>query len=111
MPKALTAGARVVCTHQGTVTLVAGQQTISVGRQPLLVLGDLDGKPIAGCTLAPSPSTAPCTATASMLIGAAAVLKVDGAPVLLENATGLTNSVPPGTWSVQSAGQTILEAS
>jgi hypothetical protein len=46
-----------------------------------------------------------------MLAGAAAKLEAGGQPVLLDTAQGITDSVPPGTWSVQSAGQSKLDAS
>jgi hypothetical protein len=112
MPKALTTGATVKCSHQGTVgPLAAGQAALKAGGAAVLVEGDLVGATIAGCTLSPSPSTTPCTATTSMLAGAATKLKAGGKAVLLETAKGLTNSVPPGTWSVESAGQSALEAS
>lgn len=111
MPRVLTAAAQIACAHQGLVQLRASQQTTAVDGSPLLVVGDLAGAPIAGCTLAPGPNTKPCTAIATMTVGAATLLAVGGVPALLDTATGVTDSVPIGTWSVQSAGQTLLETS
>jgi hypothetical protein len=111
MPKVLTAKAEVVCSHQGTVKVAASQQRLKVGGSPALVMGDLEGKPIAGCTLSPSASTTPCTAVVSTAAGAATKLRAGNKPVLLDTATGITNSVPPGTWTVRSAGQATLDAS
>ena len=76
----------------------------------VLVDGDLLGKPIAGCTLSPSTNTKPCTTTTSMIAGAATTMEAGGIAVLLEIANGVTDSAPPGTWSVQAAGQTAVEA-
>jgi hypothetical protein len=111
VPKVLTSAANIVCAHQGKVTVVPTQQAFLVDNKPVLVMGDLEGKPIAGCTTPATPSTVPCTATATMIIGAATKLTAGGKPVLLDTAKGLTNGVPPGQWQVQSAGQTKLEAS
>jgi hypothetical protein len=117
MPKALTTGAMVVCSHQGRVQILsAGQGKLKVGAAFVLVDGDLVGKSISGCLNNPTPanpSFKPCTSTTSMIAGAATRLKVGtpALPVLLENANGMTDSVPPGTWSVQSPGQTKLDTS
>ena len=111
MPKVLTTAAKIQCSHQGMVQVPsAGQSVLQVDGNPALVTGDLVGKSIAGCTLTPSTTTKPCTSTASMLIGAATLMEVGGKSVLLDTATGITDSTPPGTWSVQAAGQSSLEA-
>ena len=89
---------------------MASQNVTSAGGSPVLVLGDLDGKPIVGCAQAPSPSTAPCTQTLPMMVGASAKVTAGGKPVLLETATGMTNGVPPGPWKVQTPGQTKVDA-
>lgn len=115
MPKALTTGAMVVCSHQGRAQIPsAGQSKLKVGTAFVLVDGDLVGKSISGCLNNPTPanpSFKPCTSTTSMIAGAATKLKVGTSAVLLENANGMTDSVPPGTWSVQSPGQTKLDTS
>lgn len=110
MPLVLTANAQVTCIHFGTVQLAASQQKLTAGGSPVLVMGDLEGKPVSGCTLA-SPGTTPCTAVVSTISGASAKLGVGGKPVLLNTASGATNSIPPGTWQVLSAGQSKLQAS
>jgi len=120
MPSVLTAGSTVKCLHQGTVSLSASQQKLKVGGNAVLVMGDLMGKSISGCSTPdhvppPPPATKKCMTTASMIAGAAVKLKVDGRPVLLDLANGLTDGMAPapvpGTWSVQSAGQTKLSTS
>ena len=111
MPKALTTAATIKCSHQGTVTVPsAGQSVLEIEGSPALVVGDLVGKSIAGCTLTPSTSTKPCTTTTSMIVGAAMTLEAGGQAVLLDTAQGVTDSNPPGTWSVQAAGQSSVEA-
>jgi hypothetical protein len=111
MPKVLTANAEVACSHKGTVKVAASQQQLTAGGSPVLVMGDMEGKSIAGCTLSPSASTTPCSAVVSTAAGVATKLRAGSKPVLLDTAIGITNSVPPGTWTVRSAGQTKLDAS
>jgi hypothetical protein len=111
MPKVLTAQAQVTCTHQGTVQVAASQQQLKAGGSPVLVMGDMEGKSIVGCTLTASTSTTPCSAVVSTVGGVSTMLSAGSTPVLLDTARGVTNSVPPGTWQVQSAGQTTLDAS
>jgi hypothetical protein len=107
MASVLTAKAKITCIHQGTVQLIASQQKLKAGGSPVLVMGDLEGKPISGCTLASTGAT-PCTAVTSTISGASAKLRVGEKPVLLDTARGATNA---GTWQVLSAGQSKLQAS
>ena len=111
MPKVLTEGATVKCIHQGTVQVSASQSKLKVGGKAVLVMGDLDGKPVSGCTNQGAPGQVPCTTTVAMSAGASTKLKVGGLAALLDTALGTTNSSPPGTFSVQAAGQTELAAS
>jgi hypothetical protein len=109
MPTVLNAGASLMCIHGGKVQLSPSQHLLVAGGQPVLVQGDLEGKPISNCPIA-GPGIVPCATIVSMLVGAATKLTVGGKPVLLETATGITSSSPPGTFQVVSAGQTELEA-
>ena len=111
MPKVLTAQAQVTCIHHGTVQVAASQQSFTAGGSPVLVMGDMEGKAISGCTLPASTSTTPCSAVVATIAGVSTMLSAGSSPVLLDTAKGVTNSVPPGTWQVQSAGQTMLDAS
>jgi hypothetical protein len=111
MGKVLTTAATIKCSHQGTVQVpTAGQSLMQIDGKVVLVDGDLLGKPIAGCKLSPSTTTKPCTTTTSMIAGAATKMEAGGIAVLLETANGVTDSNPPGTWAVESAGQTAVEA-
>jgi hypothetical protein len=112
MAKVLTADAKVICSHPpgGTVQVAASQHKLKIGGSPVLVMGDMEGKPISGCGNS-GPSLTPCTAVVSTLQGAASKLLAGSKPVLLDTATGITNSLPPGTWTVQAAGQSKLDAS
>ena len=91
MPTVLTRASTIVCGHQGTVQLSPSQTKLKVDGDAVLVMGDMEGKQIAGCTTPPSPTSKPCMTVVSMLVGAAVKLKADGKPVLLETATGLTD--------------------
>jgi hypothetical protein len=67
-------------------------------------------------TVTPCPHTSgmnpsPCTATLAATAGISLRLSVDGLGVLLESAQGLATNAndPLASWSVLSAGQTILQ--
>lgn len=109
MAKVLTGDAELVCSHQGSVKVTASQQVLLVRGVPVLTAGDVDGKKVSGCGLE-SPAT-PCSKVVSTVAGTATVLRAADRPVLLDTATGVTNSVPAGTWQVRSAGQSTLDAS
>ena len=118
MPKVLTTSSEVECVDKATVKLSAGQQKLKVAGNAVLVMGDLVGASVSGCPITvkpppPGPVTKPCKKTLSMLKGEASKLKVDGKPVLLATAQGLTDGLgpAPGTWSVKSAGHSKLETS
>jgi hypothetical protein len=110
MPLVLTANARIVCSHLGTVQPTPSQRKLTAGGGQVLLMGDLEGASISGCKLA-SPGSKPCSQVASTLAGAAATLRVGGKAALLATARGVTDSSPPGTWFVLSAGQSTLQAS
>jgi hypothetical protein len=114
MSKVITEGSTVKCAHQGTVKFTASQQVLKVDNQAVLVTNDVSTGLISGCKtpLDPQTGTKPCLKVMSLSAGAATKLKAGNAPVLLETATGITDGVAktPNTWSVQSAGQTKLDA-
>lgn len=115
MPKVLTQSSILVCAHQGQISLTASQQLLSIAGDAVLVEGDLAGATIAGCTTPSNPTTGtkPCLTVVAMAAGASTNLTVGGKAVLLDTATGTTDgvtAVPSNTWSVQSAGQTIVDA-
>jgi hypothetical protein len=113
MPRVLTEGSTLTCLHQGTVQLTASQRVLTVGGQPVLVRGDLEGQAISGCQTPTSQSSKPCLTVVAMTLGAAATLRAGGKPVLLDTATGTTDGVTPtpsNQWTVRTAGQTTLEA-
>ncbi len=110
MAFALTETATILCSHGGKVTIPATQHILTVNGLAVLVQGDEAGGSVAGCTnvnaaIGQKPCTKPLPATA----GFATKLQVGGKPVLLQSATGQTDSSPPGTWQVVSAGQTKLD--
>jgi hypothetical protein len=113
MPKVITEGSTFVCPHQAPITFIASQHSLKVGDNYVLVAGDVSTGSVSGvCPNQPTPATpnnVPCTKVVSLLAGAATIFTVGEQPVLLETATGLTDALPPGSWQVQSAGQTKLD--
>jgi hypothetical protein len=108
MPNVLTTSSTLVCTHQAQVTLKSSQTKLKAGGSPVLGPLDLISAPISGCTnIGPNLT---CTLVVSILAGISTTLTVNDQPVLVETAQGLTNGVPPSTWSVTSAGQKVLQA-
>jgi hypothetical protein len=113
MPKVLTEGSILKCAHQGSVQVTASQTQLKVDGQAVLVMGDLEGATISGCKTPSTTSSKPCMAVVSVTPGAATRLKAGGKMVLLETAMGNTDGVTPAPtniWTVQSAGQTKLDA-
>ncbi|MFI5529920.1 hypothetical protein ACIA8O_15400 [Kitasatospora sp. NPDC051853] len=110
MPAVLNADASIGCGHGGTVQIVPGRRSFTAGGSPVLAAGDLEGKPITGCTQLTAGSTVQCTAVVSVTGGAAATLTVGGRPALLATLSGVTNGVPPGALVVLTPGQTTLRA-
>ncbi len=107
----LTSGAVIMCSHGGTVRPVPSQSKLTIDGQPVLVVADLAGATVVGCTnIDPRAGLAPCVTTISATAGQARSLTVGGQPVLLEDAQGRTSSTPPGDFSVRSAGQTKVDA-
>jgi hypothetical protein len=106
--------ADIMCVHGGKVTLIPKQVKVLVGGAPALRVGDVMGSPIVGCTLPPSPTTKPCTLVVSEIpapgVGMSPTSMAVGAPLLLQGLSGVTDSVPPGTIIVASAGQAKVTA-
>jgi hypothetical protein len=105
--------AEIMCVHGGKVMLIPKQTTLLVGGAPALRATDLIGAPIVGCALPPSPVTVPCTAVVSEIpipgVGVSATATNEELPLMLQGITGITDSVPPGTFLCASAGQeTVL---
>ncbi|MBU2670217.1 hypothetical protein KOI35_42625 [Actinoplanes bogorensis] len=111
MAAVLNADAKIGCGHGGSVRISAGQDKLVAGGAAVLIDGDLDGATVSGCGTTQSSSTSQCKSVSSVIGGTAAKLTAGGSKVLLETVSGLTDGVPPGTLVVQSAGQTILQAS
>ena len=108
----LSLDAVLVCDHvSGIVGLVASQAWVTVGGRPLLVEGDPESRPIAGC---PNYGAAikPCTSTLPVKQGYSGLVRIGGRRVCLDTGTGLTDGTPPGIvdYSVRSPGQQIVRA-
>jgi len=106
----------LACSHEGSVTVSSVSSRLTVGGNGVLLSGEESGLGFAGCknktTSSPS-SEAPCISQAAPG-GPATKLTVGGTAVLLASAKGSTlpSVLPaaPGTWSVKSAGQSMLKA-
>ena len=99
----LTSASLVVCQHQAPVVIRPSQRLLTVDGQPVLLRADLLAAAIPAC-----PSTPPGVRVGSILGGLSATWNLNGAPVVLANAQGLTAT--PARWRVRAANQTKLEA-
>ena len=110
----LNASARIMCAHGGQITVIPKQMQVMAGGQPVLCVGDLEGSPIAGCPIPPTPATAPCTVVVSTIpipgVGASMFANVGGRPLLLQGIQGLTSGIPPAPIVVVFPGQTMVMA-
>lgn len=112
MALVLSGNAVIRCSHQGTVRATPSQQGLKVDGTAVLVESDLTSATISGCTNTDARAgQVPCASITSIVAGVATKLKVGGKAVVLEGASGITSSTPPGTFSVSSAGQSKLRAS
>ena len=115
MPHVLVVGAILACTHQGQLRLTSGDSKLNVDGNDVVVQGQEVGVSFAGgpgvvapCIYAPGGVSSPCTIPAPATAGVSTKLKVGGLGVLLDTATGQTSNAT--SWSVNSPGQTKLEA-
>lgn len=117
MSNVLTEASVIKCPHGGTVHATASQHALKADGHPVLVQTDLMGAPISLCTipLDPTTGTKPCQLVTSVTAGMAVKMTINGQPIMLDTATGLTDGIPkppvPVFWTVQSAGQTKLQTS
>ena len=120
MPQVLVDGATLKCTHAGVLSLSGGNAKLSVDGKGAITAGMevglsfAMGKPgvIVPCPVKDPKSGAPtpCHIDAPATAGISALLEVDAAGVLLDNAQGpaLNDSTGPAPWSVADAGQAAL---
>jgi hypothetical protein len=123
MAQVLVAGATLQCKHNGQLRLSGGDSRLSVSGSGAITFGMEAGLSFAigspGVTTPcpfPDPKSgapSPCAATLPATTGISILLAVGGTPVLLDNAAGnaVNQGDPAATWSVASAGQTLLSAS
>ena len=126
MGTVLVAGAVIQCSHGGSYKFSQGNPKLSISGNKVITSGMEVGvsfAPGSPGVLVPCPKLAlagtppppsPCTATlAALPSGVALKLTVGGLGALLDAAQGQTVNAndPAATWSVSSAGQTLLKAS
>jgi hypothetical protein len=110
LPPLLNANAVILCSHGGKVNPIPGQSKVLAGGAPVLCVPDLVGAPIAGCPVAPTPATKPCTTVVAVTPPSWSLkVSVDGKPVYVASLVGVTDGVPPGSLSLVFAGQTTVQ--
>lgn len=103
----LTQDALLLCKHvTGKVSLAASQHWVSVESRPVLVDSDPENRSIEHCSWS-GPGVKPCQQTLKVVRGYSTFVSVDGAAVCLDTLTGFTESLPPVTYDVKSAGQAL----
>ena len=101
--------ATVICAHvSGLVGLVPSQKFARITGAPILVKGDLNGRPIAGCPFF-TGTNKPCTSTLAERELWSNFVTVGGIAVCLDTTFGLTHG-GPGVWqyNVANAGQAFV---
>jgi len=111
MSNVLTEASVLTCSHQAPLQIQASQHKLTVDGKAVILQRDLLSALISACPNK-GPGLVPCTMVTSIISGISTELLVDGEPVMLENATGLTNGSPPAPsqWQVKSVGQSKLGA-
>jgi len=109
--RVLSSSAVITCIHNGRVTATPSQSQVTCDGSPALVVPDLVGAPIIGCTQLSSSSTKRCTTVTATLPGSfSQTLFVGGSPVYLATLAGTTDGVPPSSLLVASPGQLTTTA-
>ena len=116
MPYVVVVGGIIQCKHMGMVKLSSGDSRLEISKAAALTAGMevgisfAPGSPglVAPCTFSTAAGPSPCSATIKATAGVSTQLTVGGLGVLLDNATGVATNVPPATWSIALAGQTLV---
>jgi hypothetical protein len=109
MPLVLTTSSQITCAHQAPVSLSSAAK-LSVSGARVLVLTDVVGAQVVGCTNPDSSSSKKCL-TVAAASGTALKLTVDGQPVVNDTLAGTSDGAPaPMPLSLTSAAQTKLTA-
>jgi hypothetical protein len=108
MPNVLTAADSVTCPDSGIVTTPTSPK-LTVGGSAVRLRDPTSGWSIAACTQT-TGNDIPCTKLVAVSDGAAAKLRVGGAPVLLQTLAATSNGAPKNQVSA-ATGQPKLRAS
>ena len=106
----LTEDAVLTCRHElGVVAIVGTQNLLTIGGRKVLVDGDPESRPIAGCPNV-GATIKPCLSTLKAQTGYSDWIRVDGRRVCLDTITGLTDGTPPGIvkFQVRAPGQSLV---
>ena len=124
MPEVVVAGGIIQCSHGGQIQFSGGADQLEVSGAKAITFGAEAGLsfqvgspgvvvPCPWTNNATTPPTlSPCASTLAAVAGVSTLLTIGGVGVLLDNATGFaTNpSDPSASWSIATAGQTLLSA-
>ena len=101
----------IKCDHDGRVANQASQQWVTIGRVPVLVATDPEGRGIVACPNY-GPTIKPCAKTLKVAVGYSERVKIDGHAVVLSHLDGLTDGTPPGFvhYKVRDPKQTHVRA-
>lgn len=110
MPPLLTASAVIMCVHGGRVMPIPTQQQVLIAGSPVLCVPDLQGAPIVGCPIPPTPATKPCTMVVAVFPGSWSLkVLIGGRPAYVQTLVGVTDGFPPGAIQCIFAGQVVVQ--
>lgn len=113
MPHIATESARVRCSHgMGYARPLGSRRFLRIAGKPVLVDRDMPANAISLCPNY-GPTTKPCTRSLPLISGRSGFVFAGGAPLVLDQAAGPTDGIPPGltTYRVRSPGQGFVSVS
>ncbi len=102
----ITREAVLRCGHDGRVQNRPSQQWVMVGRSPVLVDNDPEGRDISMCPNI-GINIKPCTHALKVARGYSTFVTIGGRSVCLDSVEGFTDGTPPGAvkYTVRDPGQ------
>jgi len=110
MPHVATESAKVRCSHgMGYAQPKSSRRFLRIKGKPVLVDRDMPANAISLCPNY-GPTTKPCTRTLPLAAGRSGFVFANGAPVVLDQAKGPTDGIPPGltSYAVRAPGQSLV---
>lgn len=105
----LTESATLQCLHGALLQVSATQRFVTIGGRAVLAQPVPTGGVFAGClNTNASAGQKPCITPTPPTAGYSTLVSVNGLPVCTDALQGITDSVPPGTYSAVRAGQIFV---